>query len=202
VQRYRADTEEPYDDAEQRVNQAYFIFYLYITLGAGVVLATYYLICLFAHLFKGIGQSLFIPSNTVGEFRIKKAATRKVNTMLMNACVLHDSSEPMKQSLSDSRSTLRNGSSSDETMLNFVFRGNGSERAGGFLWTWELFQTGALFEKEGIWLPTRMIVFQTAQVGFTIILSLILFSITGIASILAGEAQESLTEELPSWARQ
>jgi hypothetical protein len=70
------------------------------------------------------------------------------------------------------------------------------------MWTWELFKTGALFEKEGIWLPTRMIVFQTAQVGFTIILSLIFFSITGVASILAGEAQESLTEELPSWARQ
>jgi hypothetical protein len=202
VHRYRAESEEPYDDAEQRVNQAYFIFYLYITLGAGLLLATYYLMCLIAPLFKGIGQSLFVPSNTIGEFRIKKAATRKINTMLINACKLHDDSEPNNQGIIDSHSSARNGTFTDETMLNFVFRGNRSERAGGFMWTWDLLKTGALFEKEGIWLPTRLVIFQTAQVGFTITLSLIFFSITGVAAISAGEAQEALSADLPGWARQ
>lgn len=201
VQLYRAESEEPYDDVEKRVHQRYFVIYLYITLGSGLVLALYYLIRLVTVLFKANGHSLFVPSNTIGESRIKKAATRKMNTVLTNACNLHDDLEPKKPS--DSRGwSMGKSTSADETMLNFVLRGNETKRVGGFLWIWDLLKTGGMFEKEGIWLPTRLIIFQTAQVGFTIILTLIFLSITRLAADLADEAQATLPDDLPKWASQ
>lgn len=87
-------------------------------------------------------------------------------------------------------------------MLHFVLRGNETKKIGGFLWTWSQVKSGELFEKEGIWLPTRLIIFQTAQVGFTIVLTLIFLSITRYAADQAGQAQETLPDNLPQWARQ
>lgn len=175
---------------------------MYITLGAGLALAVYYLICLGASFFKDIEHSLFVPSNTIGELRIKKAATRKINQVLSNACSLHEDSELMNQSARASRNSMRRASYADETMLNFVLRGSETKKVGGFLWTWDQVKTGGLFEKEGIWLPTRLIIFQTAQVGFTIILTLIFLSITQFAADQAGQAQATLPDNLPQWARQ
>lgn len=61
---------------------------------------------------------------------------------------------------------------------------------------------GKLFNTEGIWLPTRLIVFQVIQILMAILLSFIFLKITERAVSEAARAQENLDPSLPRWARQ
>jgi hypothetical protein len=208
VRMYINKSEEPYDNAEGRMNDQYFQLLLDITLVTGLVLAGYFFINLLVRIFNGTGSFWFTPSNTQGEARLKKAATRKMNTALLNAHELHSRiDEQSSRSSTLSRrgvsSSMSSSSASDQTMLNFVLKGQKMESAGGFIWTWRLLLSGALFDTEGIWLPTRLFVFQGAQTltagvgGFLFVLG------TRAAAKAAEDAQaELLTDDTPDWARQ
>lgn len=89
----------------------------------------------------------------------------------------------------------------DQTMLNFVLRGAQHEYVGGLLWTFRILFTGKLFDTEGIWLPTRLIVFQVAQVLTGIVLIGFFFNVTSYAVIKAETAQQNLDPNLPSWVK-
>jgi len=86
-------------------------------------------------------------------------------------------------------------------MLNYVLRGEQLENAGGLFWTWKRVFSGELFHTEGIWLPTRLIVFQGAQVVVGVCLSLIFFKVTSLTAERAKRAQDDLDPDLPDWAK-
>jgi hypothetical protein len=73
-----------------------------------------------------------------GSAREKKAATRKINTMLENASMLSPKSP--------STTAIK-----EETMMNFVLRGESFEEVGGIFWTWKRLLTGKLFAEDGVW---------------------------------------------------
>lgn len=152
------------------------------------------------------GNYWFTSSNTLGEARLKKAATRKLNKMILNAHELNNFDSKLSDSTSLQKKTssrvLQTNDVVDQTMLNYVLNGQTYEAAGGLMWTWKLLLSGALFDTEGIWLPTRMIVFQGVQILVGIVLTLIYITLTRYAADEAEKAQDSLPEDLPKWARQ
>jgi len=87
-------------------------------------------------------------------------------------------------------------------MLNYVLRGEQLENAGGIFWTWKHVLSRELFDTEGIWLPTRLIVFQGAQVGVGAVLVFIFFQVTYWAAEQAVEWQNNLDPDLPDWVKE
>ena len=208
---YIENSKEPYSDGEERANSAFFVYYLYITLATGLALFLYFFFNFLITARYGSNSFVVTPSNLQGEARLKRAATKKLNKMITNAHSLHDGLEATKdcgvstralrsveQATSGSVGSL---SAADKTLLNFVLKGQTVEQVGGFQWTWKMIFSGALFDTEGIWLPTRLLVFQGGQVlGFGVVSMVIWIGSRGVAD-LAAEAQKTLPDDLPSWAR-
>jgi hypothetical protein len=146
---------------------------------------------------------LWMTSNTFGEARSKKSAIRKINRMLLNACDMHSSDDGLDSAAvlpaTSFALSITNRPAVDRTMLNYVLRGQKLEDAGGLLWAWKQIFTGHFFDTEGIWLPTRLVVFQLAQVVITILLSLILIAVSKIAADEAEKARAGLDPSLPQW---
>ena len=90
----------------------------------------------------------------------------------------------------------------DQTMLNFVLRGKQTEVAGGLLWTWKRLWSGNLFDTEGIWFPTRLLVYQAGQVAAGIAIVFIGFVATELAASEARGFQADLDLTLPDWAKE
>ena len=85
-------------------------------------------------------------------------------------------------------------------MLNFHLRGSRYEDVGGIAWTFKKLLSGSLFAEEGIWIPTRVVVFQAAQVVVASFLSFASFLLVRLSAEAAAEAQESLDKDtLPEW---
>ena len=86
-------------------------------------------------------------------------------------------------------------------MLNYILRGEQFEDAGGIFWTWKRILSGQLFDTEGIWLPTRLIVFQGVQFVVSVIMIYIFFTVTKFAADQAEDAQAKLDPDLPDWVK-
>ena len=80
---------------------------------------------------------------------------------------------------------------SDAVFQNYTLRGERSVKAGSLIWTWRAILTGDLFEVEGIWLPSRLLVFQVAQVIFGVVIAIGLFLLVEVA---ADEADKATAE--------
>jgi hypothetical protein len=87
-------------------------------------------------------------------------------------------------------------------MLNYVLRGQRTVNTESIMTTFMKIYSGELFDTEGIWLPTRLLVFQSAQVLIATFLSYAFFLQTAEAAKAAGEAQDDLDPNLPTWAKQ
>ena len=131
---------------------------------------------------------------------IDQAGTRKINRLLLNAQSIH--SDDTLRPVSTSSTERTNKTAVDQTMLNFVLRGKQTEVAGGFLWTWKRLWSGNLFDTEGLWFPTRFLVFQAGQVAAGIAIIFILFSATEVAASEARRFQAELDPSLPDWAKE
>jgi hypothetical protein len=196
---------DPKNGAEKRVTSVFWNPLQNLTFIVGMVLAGIFLWHLVLVLSNGDGtrcggwfSSWVVTSNTRGEYRLKQAASRKLNTMLMNAHSLHQPGTSRRISAKP-RARMSVSAATDQTMLNFVLRGQREENAGGFLWTFRLVFSGELFDTEGIWLPTRLLVFQGAQVVIAAFLSFGFIYITKESIKSAEEAQADLDDDLPGW---
>jgi hypothetical protein len=174
--------------------------------------------------YKGILGMFSTTSEIVGAARVKRAASRKVNVMLANARKMHgkvvisksviQESDAMPGSNDDyhARGSKRSRSSkalrkaqSDAVFQNFTLRGEGKVDAGSLVWSWRKILSGELYEEEGIWLPSRLIIFQVAQVAIGLFFSFLIFRVVRIAADAADEATaeiESLRIRerlLPDW---
>ena len=101
------------------------------------------------------------------ETEVKQAATFKVNSMIKNAYNLH---MPKNKNLHRTLEAIRGSSRRVEesthirALLNFTKEQEERELTGGFLWSWKNFLNGDLLDREGIWIHTRIIASNFAQV--------------------------------------
>jgi len=183
----------------------------YLVLSIGLLVALLYaLLTLFnaaAHIAKRYDlslpalQRLVATSNTHAEARLKCAARRKLNTVLLNAHSLHNFDEPgalLSEATVSGKKAAKSGKASDP-MRAFVLHGEHLEPAGGLLWTWLRILDGSLFDCEGIWINTRLIIFQAIQIVIGAFLVYVLFGSVEIIANKAEEARKDITPETPKW---
>jgi hypothetical protein len=197
--------EPPYSDPEKRVDKTFFEPFKNLTMGVGFFLTLIFawrlLVVTLSNWRKdsrGRFTSLTISSNLRGEYRLKLAASRKLNTMMANAHSLHQADTVPDKSV---RASIGENISADRAMLNYVLRCQKEEKTGGIIWTFGQIYTGRLFDTEGVWLPTRLIVFQGAQVIIALFLGFAFILVTITAADMAGDAQGTLDDwDMPQWA--
>lgn len=137
-------------------------------------------------------KRVFTASNMRGTIRLKRAGTRKINNVLQNALTLHHRTELHAE---DHLVQI----DEDLTFGNFLLYGESLTPTGSFVWSWRQILSGRLFDTEGIWLPSRLVVFQVAQVLFAIVFTVFAYwSVENIAAE-ADESRETLPENLPQW---
>jgi hypothetical protein len=201
----KIDDEDPYNGAEQRVENTFWKPFKYLTVGVGFVLALIFAWRLlvmtlsnWCKVSRGRFASLAISSNLRGEYRLKLAASRKINTMMVNAHSLHQADTVPDNSV---KGSIGDSTLADRAMMNYVLRGQREEKTGGIVWTFRQVYTGRLFDTEGVWLPTRLIVFQGAQVILALFLGFAFIGITIISANAADDAQGTLDDyDMPQWA--
>lgn len=69
-----------------------------------------------------------------------------------------------------------------------MLRGQQKVETGGIVWAYRLVLNGKLFDTEGVWLPTRLITFQCAQV---LIAAFLVFAFVLITQTAANEAEKA-----------
>ena len=143
--------------------------------------------------------AFFISSSVQGTVRLKKACARKINNSLRNAIRLHQTvvNESFTSTQEIEYNALRN--EGGLTFANFILYGEESKSAGGFFWSWLSIITGRLFHTEGIILPGRLLVYQTAQLVIGFAVSFGLYSSVEIAARAADQARNDLGPGLPPW---
>jgi hypothetical protein len=120
--------------------------------------------------------------------------------MILNAHNLHAPQDVRNGNISSLASSMHKSTSvTSKTMINFVLRGRNETPVGGSLWAYKMIRSGALFDTEGIWLPTRLLVFQLAQFILGIVIVLVLFRVSQIAADEADAARATLDGTEPSW---
>jgi hypothetical protein len=198
VTAFERSIEPPYESGtpEYTVNDLTFHSFQWVTRFFGMLVSLLILIQLILAL---IGQrsiraseflsTLFVTSHVRGTARSKKAATRKINTVLQNAHSL----QPQKASGQTSAAMK------EDVMANFVLRGEIYEDCGGLFWTWKRVFSGALFDEEGIWIMSRLIIIQTAQFLFFAVFTFALLLVIDQAAIMAEEARGELQPGNPPW---
>lgn len=148
----------------------------------------------------GLVRWILSPSNTRAEMRLKWAATSKTNGMLLNACRLHFLRHAATEVLPlDQLGELAGYHSTDRATENYLLCGEHLEVAGGFFWTWRRIMNGSLFDEEGIWLNSQLIVLQACQIVFGTVVSILLFQLVDVAAQRAQESRDSLQPGLPQW---
>jgi hypothetical protein len=143
------------------------------------------------------------PHNVRAEADIKRAANHKMKRMLLNANSLHPDETYSIDSV-DGEDAVTRRSAKDEAVLNFILRGDNSEQCGGLLWTWKKILNKTLFEEEGVWIHTRLLVGQTGQLMVIVFLGFLLFVGTKYVADAAAMAREELERtgeivDLPQW---
>jgi hypothetical protein len=88
----------------------------------------------------------------------------------------------------------------DETMRNYVLNSGQRETVGGFIWTWQKIFNGSLFADEGIWINSRLVVFQVCMVVTAIAFAYLLLWSVGEAAEAADTARATLDlNTVPVW---
>lgn len=136
-------------------------------------------------------SKFLLTSVAKGGGRSKRAATRKINGILLNAC----SMQP-KKSTSQQSSDL---DISEEVMINFVIRGERFEDCGGLIWTWKRLFSEDLFEEDGVWIMSRLLVIQMIQALFIGFKTYALTLFIEEAVRRCQHWQDNLQPDLPQW---
>ena len=167
------EVEDAQPEVQQRAQQVGFAAVVYVTTCSGLFLAFTYFMHFLIPFARSKGYELLpkhkwaeyfsTTSEVVGSARLKRAGTRKVNGILINARAMHRTTTALEKSDHPSKSFLK--SESDGVFQNYTLRGERFEETGSFFWVWSKIISGELFDAEGIWLPARLIIFQFAQVG-------------------------------------
>jgi len=101
------------------------------------------------------------------ETGIKQAAAFKVHQMVKNAYMLHQEVEGSRTSRIKETMEHHDKSTNAVALLNYTKVSEKTENIGGFRWCWNQFFTGQLVYNEGIWIHTRMLAANFAQIAVT-----------------------------------
>jgi uncharacterized membrane protein YhdT len=217
--------------AEQEVTREFWPLLITLVFGVGWLLVAIFLCQFLVQCVRemfgitGCITKFMVTSNVRGEGRLKRAATRKLNKLIAAALELHPSpgdgdggdrgDGPQNATTAAARhhtvsifntkggggTTTGKNASLRQTILNYVLHGHKVERVGGLFWTFRRLWSGALTEEDGIWIPTRTLTFQTAQIMIAILISYMLIWLIHYAADLADQAQGELDfDVLPQWA--
>jgi len=115
--------------------------------------------------------SLVTPGGLKAESSRKKAAFWKASRMVQNALAVHSdvtaksSHHVASMNLSSSHVSLENdGKSQFQAILTFQSQSIEMEEVGGMFWTWKRVFDGSLFSEEGLWIHSRLLAINMAQV--------------------------------------
>lgn len=179
-----------------------------VPLGIGFLLAFLFLLellkslfrwcCSFSTFLSEFLNGLTASSSAWADTRLKRAATRKVNKLLMNARRLH---QPIELAPGVLRESSVGNVTSDETMRNFVLDKERTELVGGLGWTWYKIFDGTLFDTEGMWINTRLRIIQVAQVIVIFAVSVIMLRSVERIADQSEEARDDLGPNVPGWVR-
>jgi len=143
------------------------VYLSFILIGIGCTLA---IIQVSSIIQQNVPHDINVPSFLLGsavrnEVDIKIAAATKVHKMVQNAYALHKTSDDTKRTANLSRMVGNDTamSSNAVALLNFTKQSNMTETSGGFFWSWKQFYSGSLLTKEGIWIHTRILAANFAQ---------------------------------------
>jgi hypothetical protein len=188
---------------EEIVQEDFYYFFQVSTLAVGLSLAFLFCLKIITRQLSRISGkaygvlALFLSSSNVrGELRLKMAAVRKVNAMLRNARELHQLNHADAFILESDEH-----GAADQAIRKFVLNGERSELSCSVFWTWRRLFNGSLFHTEGVWINTRLVTIQVAQLLIGTV-----FSIVMIVSVerIADEAEAgraALTPDLPQWVQ-
>lgn len=194
----KGELSDPPTAAETLAHSTSFSAALYTGVVAGIVLTVYYTIAALSILRKNVSVG---SANDRGTAVQKRAGTKKIQKMLDAATEMHTESENTdldEFDLTDSKK-LDLTKQSDPVFQTYVLHGEGREDCGSWAWVFTRLLRKDLFEEEGIWLPSRLWVFQCMQiVVYALFLLLIKFFIEEVM-VLADEATAELPDDLPSW---
>lgn len=141
-------------------------------------------------------RRFFETSDMVGTTHQKRAGTRKINTILENARSMHGA---VTDIVDQGPTSSMRESQSDSVFQNYTLFGESHEEAGSLLWTWQLLYSGRLFDSEGIWLPSRLHIFQLGQILVTCFIAVGHFQLLNYSVDAAEEATGNLPDGLPQW---
>ena len=208
---YRSNkVEPPYDAKEEIVTDGNFKGSQIFTFSMGTAVFAIYLVQFLLAIIKKNKdrlhslyqffekRSMYQTAHDRGTIRSKQAGTRKLNKFLENAYKLHI---PKTNVEVESENSLRTETESEATFRNFVLYGETHEECASLIWTWRNLLSGRLFDTEGVWIPTRVMIFQAAQVAFGLFVCTVFFvAIEGLAQV-ADDAVESLPDDeaIPDW---
>lgn len=142
----------------------------------------------------GLAKTVLTTSDMRGSSKSKQAGRHKINGVLRNAIQMHRMDIPIGNSKKESGSTKRR-------MIEGVFQNfvNHGEKAHEYSigWAFRAVSTGYLFNSEGVWLPSRMWIFQVGQILAAVVLAIVLFK--AIDSFAENADETDLPPDLPSW---
>lgn len=133
-------------------------------------------------------------SNVRGEVCLKYSAARKMNRMIENARLLHRHRH--RSSTTAGEGPKR---SQREAFRDFLEQAEQYEPCGGFFWTWRRILNGELLCTEGVWINTRLIIMQVAQVVVGVFFAAAVLLFVKKVADEAEEAIGSLPADTPTW---
>ena len=114
---------------------------------------------------------MFKGSEAKAERMMKQASAFKINKMISNAYELHfnDVNNESKRLLESYKQGSVRVNTEESThanaLLNFTNGKNEKELVGGFFWVWKQLLSGDLYDSHGIWIHSRLLAANIAQVS-------------------------------------
>jgi len=128
--------------------------------------------------------TFLLGNNMKSAFRMKQAASIKVNKLVKNAYDLHEHNESderkdIKKNLLGEKATR---STQETALLNYTKIVEKTEEYGGLFWGWKQYLTGDIQSEEGVWLHSRLIAGNAIQFTTTFVLFMGYIQLTSFLS--------------------
>jgi len=137
-----------------------------------------------SHQNRGGGRKWTLSSDVTRSAETKKAATRKVHSLLTNAYEMHF------------------GNMNAAEMYVRLSRHRTYEHVGGFIWTWSRLLSRELFSEHGIWIHSRLAVAMAGQIlSFVVFIMIILYGTNDLANEADSNIRKIEASETPGDAK-
>ena len=199
--------EDPPTSSQELVHSERFRIPVSTGLFAGITLTIYYFAYSFAaqkeqdYDFSNPRKKLFESADERGTATQKRACSKKIEKLLKNGRKMHEeinSDDKRSEDLTASKK-LDLKSQSDPVFQAYVLHGEDKEECASWAWVIRGFISRDLFDVEGIWIPSRVWVFQVMQMVVLVLFCIAIRTLINASTQAAAEAKAELPEGLPDW---